>query len=275
MPRPVSFFYSLKLIKPNEAVDRRLFKPPNSLWLPPDQKDGFTVSEDGGWYRWSPGNVQAVPPSERPMIRPFSTVSLIWCPDQQAFLQVPYDCTERNVAETYKDGAIHVDWEGLSFHHQTDSEGRCIARLGYKYEKNQLAAYGSETWMPQLLPERYQCPEIPEYPGFCHLAGELSILVGLAALSTTSSNLMHWVIGNCFHSGSTPTWRPHNKPKGPSKSATYIIRIRDTDTSQETTDADLWSELVSNIRPEPWGNSEPGKMANLARLYRERQFFHP
>ena len=275
MPRPVSFFYSLKLIKPNEAVDRRLFKPPNSLWQPPDQKDGFTVSEDGGWYRWSPGNVQPVPPSERPTIRPFSTVSLIWCPDRQAFLQVPYDCTEQNVAEVHKEG-IHVGWEGLSFHHQKAGlEGHCIARLGYTYERDQLAAYGSEAWIPQLLPERYQCPEKPEYPGFSHLAGELSILVGLAALSTTSSNWMHWVIGNCFHSGSTPTWRPHNKPKGPSKSPTYIIRIRDTDTSQETTDADLWSELVSNIRPEPWGNSEPGKMANLARLYRERQFFHP
>jgi uncharacterized Zn-finger protein len=236
MPRPVSFLYSLKLIKPNEAVEHRLPKQLDSLWLPSIQKDSFTVSEDGGWYKWSPGNVQAVAPNERSMIRLFSTVSLIWCPDRQAFLQVPFDCTKRNAAEIYN--GIPIDWEGLSFHHQTDSEGRCISMLGYKYERNQLAARASETWMPQLLPKRYQGPEIPEYPGPCHLAGELSILVGLAALSTTS-DWMHWVIRNCFHSGSLPTWKPHNKPREPGKSPTHTIRIRDTDTLKQTADADL------------------------------------
>jgi hypothetical protein len=193
------------------------------------------VSEDGNWHKWSPGNVQEVPPSERSTIRVFSTVSLIWCPDRQAFLQVPFDCTRLNAAEVYS--GIYVDWEGLSFHHQIDLEGRCISRLGYKYERNKLAARGSETWMPQLLPVRYQCPETPEFPGFCHLAGELSILVGLAALSTTSI-WMHWVVENCFHSGS-PTWRPHNRPREPGKSPTHTIRIRDTDTPKQTTDADL------------------------------------
>jgi hypothetical protein len=237
MTQPLSFFYSLKLIRPNETVEHRRTEPPDSLWLPSARKDAFIASEDGGWYRWSPGSVQAVPPNQRSTIQPFSTASLIWCPDRQAFLQVPFDCTRRNAAEVYN--GIPLDWEGLSFHHQTDSEGRCISRLGYKYEKDKLAACGSETWMPQLLPVRYQCPETPEYQGFCHLAGELSILVALAALSTTSSNLMHWVIGNCFHSSSPPTWKPHNKPKAPSKSPTHTIRIRDTDTPKQTTDADL------------------------------------
>jgi hypothetical protein len=237
MPQPLSFFYSLKLIKPDEAVGHRRTEPPDSLWLPSVQKDAFTASGDGDWRQWSPGNVQAVPPNEISTIRLFSTVSLIWCPDRQAFLQVPYDCTEQSVAEAYKDG-IHIDWKGLSFHHQTDSEGHCISRLGYIYDRNELAARGSETWIPQLLPERYQCLEKPQYPGSCHLAGQLSILVGLAALSTTSK-WMHWVVENCFHSGSPPTWRPHNRPREPGKSPTHTIRIRDTDTPKQTTDADL------------------------------------
>ena len=236
MTPPLSFFYSLKLIKPKEAVEHRRTEPPDCLWLPSVRKDAFTASEDGDWRQWSPGSVQAVPPNERSTIRLFSTVSLIWCPDRQAFLQVPFDCTKRNAAEVYN--GILVDWEGLSFHHQPDTEGRCISRLGYKYERNELAACGSETWMPQLLPERYQCPERPEYSGSCHLAGELSILVGLAGLSTTS-DWMHWAIRNCFHSGSLPTWKPHNKPREPGKSPTHTIRICDTDTPKQTTDADL------------------------------------
>ena len=210
---PVSFVYSIKSIKPNDAVELHFS---HGLWQAPVQMNAFTVSEHGDWFKWSPGRVQPVPANERSTIRPLSTVSLIWCPDQQAFLQVPYDCTERNVAEVYNDVGIPLEWKGLSFHHTANTEGHCISMLGYKYERNQLAARSSKTWMPQLLPQRYQCPENPEYPGSCHLAGELSILVGLAAFSTTRT-WMHWVIENCFHNGPGPAWMRHDKPKGPSK----------------------------------------------------------
>lgn len=230
---PVSFVYSIKSIRPNDAVELPLFRPPHTLWQPPVQTNAFTVIERGDWYQWSPGEVQLVPPNERSTIRVFSTVSLIWCPDQQAFLQVPYDCTEKNVAGACNKDGIPLEWEGLSFHHKTNTEGHCISMLGYRYQRNQLAARSSETWMPQLLPRRYECLE-PEYPGSCHLAGELSILVGLAAFSTTRT-WMHWVIGNCFHNGA---WTPHDKPEGPSKSPTQTIRLRDTDTSKKTNDAD-------------------------------------
>jgi hypothetical protein len=234
----LSFVYSIKSITPNDAVPPRFSNSPNPLWLPPNQMNGFTVLDRGEWFQWSPGRVQRVPPNEIPTIRPFSTVSLIWCPDWQAFFQVPYDCTEKNVAEVYSDDGIPLEWKGLSFHHKINTNGHCISMLGYKYEKNELAARSSETWMPQLLPQRYQCPGNPEYPGSCHLAGELSILVGLAAFSTTPE-WMHWVIMNCFHNGPTPAWRPHGKPEGPSKSHTQTIRIHDTDTPKKTNDADL------------------------------------
>jgi hypothetical protein len=216
-PQPVPFVYSITSIKPSDAVKPRLSNPPNPLWLPPDQMNAFTVLERGDWYQWSPGKAQRVPPNERSTIQLHSTVSLIWCPDRQAFLQVPYDCTERNVAGCNKNG-IPLEWEELSFHHKARTGGHCISMLGYQYERNQLAARSSETWMPQLLPYRYQCSENPEYPGSCHLAGELSILVGLVAFSTIPK-WMNWVIGNCFHNG-TSAWTPHNKPEGPSKSPT-------------------------------------------------------
>jgi hypothetical protein len=238
MSQPMSFVYSIKSIKPNDAVEPRFSRPPHPLWLPPIRMNAFTVLERGDWYQWSPGKVQAVPPNERSTIRLLSTVSLIWCPDRQAFLQVPYDCTEKNVVEASSDDDIPLEWEELSFHHKINTEGHCIAMVGYHLERNQLAARGSETWMPQLLPQRYQCSENPEYPGSCHLAGDLSILVGLAAFSTTTK-WMHWVIKNCFHNGSTSAWTPHDKPEGPSKSPTQTIRIRDTDTLKETNDADL------------------------------------
>jgi hypothetical protein len=237
MPPPVPFVYSIKSIKPSDAAKPQFTGPPLSLWLPPAQTNAFTVIERGDWYQWSPGRVQEVPSNETHTIRVLSTVSLIWCPDQQAFLQVPYDCTERNVAGACSKDGVPLEWEGLSFHHIPYTEGHCISMLGYQYERNQLAARSSEIWMPQLLPQRYRCVENPEYPGSCHLAGELSILVGLAAFSTTQK-WMHWVIENCFHTGLGPTWTPHNKPEG-SKSPAQTIRIRDTDTPKKPNDADL------------------------------------
>jgi hypothetical protein len=235
---PPSFVYSIKSIRPNDAVQIQLSKSPNTPWQPPVQTNAFTVIERGDWYRWSPGEVQPVPPNEISTIRLLSIVSLIWCPDRQAFLQVPYDCTEKNVAGACNKDGIPLEWEGLSFHHKTNTEGRCISMLGYRYERNELAARSSETWMPQLLPRRYQCLGKPEYPGSCHLAGELSILVGLAAFSTTRTS-MHWVIKNYFHNGPGSAWTPHGQPEGPSKSSTETIRIRDTDSSRKTNDADL------------------------------------
>src|ERR1700722_6498051 len=111
MSQSMSFLYSIKSIQPNDPVEHPLTRPPHSLWLPPDRMNAFTVLERGDWYRWSPGKVQGVPLNERSTIQLLSTVSLIWCPDRQAFLQVPYDCTERNVAEAYNDDGIHLEWD--------------------------------------------------------------------------------------------------------------------------------------------------------------------
>jgi hypothetical protein len=271
MTQPISFLYSIKLIEPKDGLQARYSSEVPRARLPPVTTTSFEVLDSGDWRRWSPGNVREVPQDETSTISVYSTVSLVWCHDLQAFLQVPYDCTETNVKGAVRAG-VPVEWDELSFHYGSNQQGRCLALLGYKYARNKLHAYGSPTWMPQLLPARYQCPGTSQHQGSCRLAGELSILLGLVAFSTTP-DLMHWAIENCFYNNPTSLWIPHNQADS-SKSSfpkhTHRDCIRGSNTSQEETNADSWSELAfSHLMMPPENVSERGKEATTVRLYHE------
>jgi hypothetical protein len=248
-PIAIRFCCLIKSIAPDfEAQVPRYSKPPHPLWLPPRTTNAFKVLQSGRWFQWSPGSVSAVPQNLLNKVQIHSTTSLFWCHDRQAFLQVPYDCTEKNVKEVLGDG-VPLDWDVLSFHHKRIPPGPCISILGYKNEKNELCARGSPAWMPQLLPEKYQCPKKPEHDGSCQLAGELSILLGLVAFSTTPDRMLE-VIQNSFRNDPTRTnWTPHGNSQNPSKSST-AIHTTDTDIPKGKTNEDSWSKLVSYLKTE-------------------------
>ena len=219
-PQSVPFFYSIKLIEPDFAVQAAQHS--NSWWLPPEKKEAFKVLDSSVWYLWRAGNTSPAPPNLQQTIQTYSTTSILWCHDRQAFLQVPYDCTRKDVAKEIHDG-MPLDWDPLSFQHNRTEDNKCIALIGYRYEHNELDACGSSRWVPKLLPERYRNPNTPEHQGTCRLAGQLSILVGLVAFSTTSSQI-HEVIKYAFRKD--PNWTPHNREE----TGSMLLTLQSHDT---------------------------------------------
>lgn len=182
---PASFCFAIKSFEPNYTVEeRRLSKPPDSLWIPSTHKEAFTISANTEWHYWDNGVVSSVPSERVGHINPYSATSMVWSNDRQAFLHVPCDCTAVSVknAKGGREKDMSLDWAKISFYHKR-VDNRCLSLIGYHYEKNKLGAKGPPSWMPELLPIVYQYDGEPEYDGFCLLAGDLSVLLSLAAFS--------------------------------------------------------------------------------------------
>lgn len=213
LPQPLSFYFSIKSIEPDFGVQaRRQTKPPDCLWIPPTDKHAFTILGTTGWICWRDGVLQ-VAPIDTSHLRHHCTTSMFWCADRQAFLHVPYDCTNVNVGKAPggERAGIPLDWEKLSFHHQDFGQSACISRVGYKFEKTELGANGRPAWMPELLPPVYQFHNTTKYQQ-CHLAGDLSVIIALAAFST-APNTMLTTIQSSFRrpAGASTEWRLHGR----------------------------------------------------------------
>lgn len=111
---------------------------------------------------------------------------MFWCEDRQAFLQVPYDCTKVDVSDALSTSErdIPLPWSGLTFRHAPGPDNRSLSLVGYAYEELILDAPGSLVWMPELLPEQYDGYLNDGEPA--RLAGDLSIIIGLAAFLCTA-----------------------------------------------------------------------------------------
>lgn len=187
------FYFSINPIRPDFSIQEpRFFPPAHSLWLPPNKKAAFKVLRPTKWYKWCYGEVAEVISSSYDDIETYRGTSMFWC-HNLAFVQVPYDCTKKNVAEAVSNG-INLDWDVLSFFNLM-REGLCLSLVGYKHESNELGAKGPSELVPNLLPERYQPAGGTGHADFCGLAGELSIIMGLIAFSMspgTSMKNLRW-----------------------------------------------------------------------------------
>lgn len=220
---PESFCFAIKSVQPNyEVEERRFSNPPDTLWIPPTRKEAFTIVAETRWHYWDNGSVSGVPPEKLGQIKPYSTTSMFWGNDRQAFLHVPCDCTAVSVknAKGGREKDMLLDWAKISFCHKR-VVNRCLSLIGYHYEKNELGAKGSPYWMPQLLPEVYQYAGVPEYEGSCLLAGDLSVLLSLAAFSIEPQPQMQ-IIGRLLQKTSQGTeWHRHQHIGKGSKTKAY------------------------------------------------------
>jgi hypothetical protein len=184
----------MKSIKPDYAVQqRRVSDPPVALWLPPTKREAFTAIADTNWHYWYEGTVHNVPIPNREHIKPYRTSSIFWSHERQAFLQIPCDCTEIDEEEAMggHNQDVPVTWSRISFHNEIRGN-RCLSLIGYGHEMNSLGARGSPSWMPELLPDVYQY-QGAQQKETCQLAGDLSVLLGLAAFSITPQSSIQQV----------------------------------------------------------------------------------
>jgi len=172
--------------KPTRPSENR-----DGYWCPPSSTDQFNVQHATPFTIWDPGtgdrspSLRTASSQDLKDYRPFRTSSLFWCPDRQAYLHVPLDCTAITLVNT-----DHV-WRRLTFRHCEIPDRSHIAILGYSLSRFSLPMRGPGHWFEQLLPLAYQ----PAAGGNrqCELAGDLSILVGLVAFSAAPAYVLHAV----------------------------------------------------------------------------------
>jgi hypothetical protein len=214
----------MKSIKPNYAVQpRRVTPPPDSLWLPPTERKAFTTIADTNWHYWYEGKVYDVPIHKHQQIQLYSTTSIFWSHHRQAFLQLPCDCTEIDLKKAMggNNHDVPLEWAKISFHNET-THNQCLSLIGYGFEKNELGAKGSPRWMPELLPDVYQYQGTTQQ-GACHLAGDLSILLGLAAFSTSPQTPIKDVGAYLRHTAAGTEWATHGRVGEGSKAEFHCL----------------------------------------------------
>jgi hypothetical protein len=152
----------------------------------------------------------------------FRVCSLFYCSENGFFYGVPFDCRRQSVQRDRQ--VTGRGWRRLMFKYTEDEPP--ISAIGFDSEYHVLAARGSPGWMPQLVPASYDHNQaqlhgvIADRTG---LAGDLSVILGMAALSGAplrDPRQILSVIGSCFR---PPQWRRHNLPIG-SKCLHFFIR---------------------------------------------------
>lgn len=210
--QPLSFCFTIRGIRPDYSVQpRRFTKPPNSFWLPPVRTQAFRLDTTIGSYQWHNGFVRPISAAEQDYWVHYSTASIFWSSDRQAFFHVPRDCTKVNVEDNL-DGSgqdLPLPWMNISFRNKVGPNNRLLSLVGYGYELDMVGGPASPAWMPELLPVVYQYDGPEKGSGTAQLAGSLSLLLGLAAFSGPPDKMLETIRKSFRAQGSD--WTPHGR----------------------------------------------------------------
>lgn len=176
---------------------------------PPDIRDAFRRFNNPVTYRWTPGSLVTITGQERSCLQDYKVCSVFWRPDHQTYLTVPYDCTRYNVRDKAAMSILDT-WEPLRFGHEAIN-GRCVSVVGHCRPNELLAAEGPKNWLGELIPpihQRHDEPAFPNTAGTSYLAGDISIIMALAALSNSPEKIKE-TIETSFRPLNKQTWVPH------------------------------------------------------------------
>ena len=197
---------------------------PDFFWRP-SISGRFAIQDTSDWWIWDPGlhqpyhHLQRLRPLTEDEIntyRPYKSCTMVWAPERQHYLHIPVDCTAPGQSPD-----AHV-WKRLSFGYDEHPHRAHIAVIGHHRDHPWLRVPAPRHWFPQLLPVAYQSQE--DITQRCGLAGELSILVGLIAFSTTPQGFLG-ALDQSFRPDLTSTvFRPHAPPEGPRKCSLQLMQ---------------------------------------------------
>lgn len=173
---------------------------PLGLWLPPRRRSCYSRLDSTGWYVWDPGlygaprmhpspapgmlRLRHLESGERLRLRLYRAATMFWDPYAHNYVHIPLDCTTTDVDDTESGAA----WRRPGFGICQAPGGDDIAVIGHSEEHKQLHLPGPDAWFEKLLPITLQPPDDAQSPigrRYCRLAGDLDILIGLIAFSTT------------------------------------------------------------------------------------------
>ena len=207
-PTTAHFYISWKHVVARPQNERPRSNMRRSCRNPPELKEAFLPSEPSPCYAWSPGSLSPVSPSDKAYMEDYKVTSVFWRPDHGTYLTVPYDCTRYSVRHMVQNDPLQ-DWATLRFNHDA-YKGRCVSVIGHCSPNHVLAASGSPSWVGELIPpihQRHDEPAIPHAQGPSLLAGDISIIMALAALSN-GPELVKQTIEWSFR---PPNWVRHSQ----------------------------------------------------------------
>ncbi|KAL8847911.1 MAG: hypothetical protein Q9221_007042 [Calogaya cf. arnoldii] len=185
----------------------------NKFWAPPNRKNAYLRDRVGArLFRWKGGTMTDITAGNLNKQRSPHGVATIFTQwrDTNHLLAVTFDAEKKDVAEEYG------GWKVLSFDHvripQPGTQPTYYSSVVVAGEQQQLAAPGSPTWTPQLLPTIYDYdpkPNLPQ-PASAGLIGNLPLLFALPAFSAQPDQLT-----NVLTSFMQPNrWHRHELPHG-------------------------------------------------------------
>lgn len=185
-------------------------------WYPPFKKAAFEVDlslwYSNLWIRWEQGNIQLLGPgidllSGGAQIR---CCSMFFDFERNFYVVAPYNCLATDVDQDDDYNIYNMPWRRINFEHKETSlpsggRGRPLSCLAFApATRFHLHSAPHPAWIPQLLPDTYRS-ESPGSTFRTGLAGELTILLGLAAFSCEPIK----VIDTIRDSLRLPVWQPH------------------------------------------------------------------
>ena len=212
LPSSPTFYIEWKpLVALPQYTERRAHYRRPSCHDPPDMKEVFGEIDNPVTYRWTPGSLVTVNDQEKSYLIDYKECSVFWRPEHGTYLTVPYDCTRYNVRDRRRRDFLDT-WETLRFSHEAIN-GRCVSVVGHLRPNQLLAAKGPPNWLGELIPpvhQRHGEPAMPNTTGTSYLAGDISIIMALAALSN-SSGMIKETIEWSFRPPNQQTWVAHRQ----------------------------------------------------------------
>lgn len=220
-------------------------------WIPPSVPEAVHTWARTPWMRWTSTGMQ---PASAVGSSDVSVCSLFYNSETFYFLGVPYDCRRKSV-KAERD-SIGLGWRRLMFRY-TDHEPP-LSVVGFDSEYLVLAARGSTNWMPELVPPTYNQNQ-EKYHGVIAsrtgIAGELSVILGMAALSCAptmrpedmAAHVLR-VLGVSFR---PPHWRLHKLKTGSECLPFHCWPMPCHCLTRVPRDPWFWRRCFGSSRPDP------------------------
>ena len=185
IPENLCFYVRIEPLSPDYGVHGQQIRHSEpGDWLPPNRPNGLRDGQGRvSFLRWAGGRITTVPLND-----PIRTTNLdgyfyaaatvfTQFPDIQRLLAVPFNARTRSVSATYGRG-----WQAIRFNHNQVGNSY-LSYISHRGAERAIAAPGSPRWMPELLPDSYDCEHRHATRNQGGLIGELPLLFALAAFS--------------------------------------------------------------------------------------------
>ncbi len=186
-PEHLSFLVRIENLRPDYS--KQSIRHSTGCWVPPTNPEAYELVGPSVLLRWQGGRMGSVPSDVRIQdARLYSAATMFTQePDTHHLLAVGFDA---RTARVHRENG----WRPITFNHEPAPDfvnGQFYSFLSTAGGEARIAAPGSPSWMPQLLPRHYNyrtAADAQNIPTHAGLIGDLPLLFALAVFSAPSNS---------------------------------------------------------------------------------------